>query len=111
MAARASDRLPPAGDRWAGAACMLLVLDATDRVTAVNDRYLARTGYRHHDVVGRLFWGELLSGGSRVFYQTQLAPVLQLDRQLEEVMVDLRTADGSHLPALMNATRQIGSGG
>ena len=48
-------------------------------------------------------WTELLAAGSRLFFETQLAAVLALGGALEEVMVDLREADGGRLPALMNA--------
>ena len=56
--------------------------------------------------MGRSFWDEFLAVGSRVLFQTQLAPVLELDARLEEVMVDLRTAGGDRIPTLLNAARE-----
>ena len=85
---------------------MLIELDGTDRIVAVNDTYLMRTGHESTGVLGRPFWDELLSVGSRIFYHTQLAPVLQLDGRLDEVMVELTCASGERAPALMNVVRR-----
>lgn len=92
-------------DDWDEAPCGLLILDEHDRVRAANAGFLRRTGYDLRDVIAKAFWNELLATGSRVFYQTQLAPVLELDGVLDEVMVDLRTADSRRVPALLNARR------
>ena len=90
---------------------MLVTLDQHDRVVAVNARFLDGTGHDRDAVLARVFWVDLLAVGSRVFYYTQLAPVLELDGRLEEVMVDLRTADGGRVPALMNASRHTDADG
>jgi PAS domain S-box-containing protein len=97
---------PPAGldPEWDAAPCALLRLDASGRVVAANAHFLAQTGHLPHDVHGRLLWSDLLSPGSRVIYQTQLAPVLELDGQLREVLIELRTSGGERLPVLLNAT-------
>lgn len=89
---------------------MLVTLDDQDRVIAVNDRFLERTGHQEAAVLGRVFWDELLGVSSRVLYHTQLAPVLQLDGLLQEVMMDVRLAEGGGLPALMNAIRRADRG-
>jgi PAS domain S-box-containing protein len=94
------------GQSWADAPCGLVRLDERGAVVAANARFLDRTGYALGDLVGRSFWDELLAVGSRVVFQTQLAPILELDARLEEVMVDLRTAGGDRLPALLNAARE-----
>ena len=86
-------------------------MDERGGILAVNDRLLDRLGYGRADVVGRLAWSDLLSVGSRVFWQTQLAPVLQLDGVLQEVMLDLRDAAGQRIPALLNAVRISDPGG
>lgn len=90
---------------WDDVPCGLVSLDAQDRVVAANARFLERTGYALGDIAGRVFWTDLLAVGSRVSYYTQLAPLLELDGTLEEIMVDLRTASGGRLPTLLNATR------
>ncbi len=92
-------------ETWDSAPCGLLRLDAEGLITAVNAHLLARLGHEATALVGRMRWTDLLAVGSRLFYETQLAPVLELDGVLDEVMVDIRAADGSRVPALMSALR------
>ncbi len=94
----------PAVDEWDDAPCGLLLVDARGIVRRVNQRFLNRTGYASNDMVAGRPWTQLMTAGSRLFYETQLGPVLELDGALEEVMVDLRGADGQRLPALLSAT-------
>lgn len=72
---------------------------------SANTELLNRIGYDRAAVVDRLHWNDLLSVGSAMFYQTQLAPVLELDGSLREVMLDLRDARGQRVPVLINAAR------
>jgi GAF domain-containing protein len=112
--ARAAGTTPietDAAETWDAAPCGLLRLDADGLIIAANAELLAWTGYGAAALVDKLYWPELLGGGSRLFYQTQLAPVLELDGVLTEVMIDLLAADGSRVPALLNATRLGGDGG
>src|SRR3712207_7061386 len=56
-----------------------------------------------HDALPILRFQELLSIGSRVFYETHLAPLLRMQGMVREVALDLVRADGSLLPCLLNA--------
>ena len=99
---------------WDAAPCGLLVLDEHDRVMRANRRFLELTGTTWDDVAGVSFWNELVSVATRVGYLTQLAPILQLEGSLFEVMVDLRVAGsptGETIPALLNARRTVDAGG
>ena len=91
-------------DLWDGAPCSLVRIDADGLIVAVNSHLLAMTGYQA-DALHGTAWIALLGIGSRLFYETQLAPVLELDGALDEVMIDLRRADGSRVPALLNAVK------
>lgn len=90
---------------WDAAPCALLRLDAAGRVVAANTHFFAQTGHLPDDVHGRALWTDLLSPGSRLVYQTQLAPVLELAGALREVLVELCTPGGERLPVLLNAIR------
>ncbi|MCW2497826.1 SpoIIE family protein phosphatase, partial [Jatrophihabitans sp.] len=94
-------------EAWDAAPCGLLTVDGDGIITAVNAQLLNRTGYAAEALVGVMHWTTLLAVGSRLFYETQLAPVLELDGALDEVMIDLRAADGSRMPALLNAARVV----
>src|SRR3712207_8228839 len=56
-----------------------------------------------HDALPILRFQELLSIGSRVFYETHLAPLLRMQGMVREVALDVVRADGSLLPCLLNA--------
>lgn len=106
--------MPAAGsalDTWADAPCGLLRLDDRGLVVAANRRLLDMLGYSEADVVGRMNWNDLMAVGSRLFYLAQLAPVLQLNGRLDEVMLDLRAASGERVPVLVNAVRRTDDNG
>src|SRR3712207_7302250 len=48
-----------------------------------------------HDALPILRFQELLSIGSRVFYETHLAPLLRMQGMVREVALDVVRADGS----------------
>ena len=48
----------------------------------------------------------LLTNPSRIFYQTHFFPILKLQSEVSEVYVNLRAADGSEVPVLLNARRR-----
>jgi GAF domain-containing protein len=110
MATPASERFEEPGS-WETAPCGLLRIDGAGLVLEANWRFLGHVGRPRGDVVGQMHWTDLLSVGSRIFFQSQLEPVLELDGALSEVMLDLRPADGSPVPVLVNAVRVIGDDG
>jgi diguanylate cyclase (GGDEF)-like protein/PAS domain S-box-containing protein len=89
-------------DLYESAPCGLLSTAPDGVVTAVNETFLSWTGLRRDEVVGRVFT-ELLEPGSQLFYETRHLPILRLRGELREVAIDLRRADGSPLPALVNS--------
>ncbi len=85
------------------------LIDGT--IIKINDRLLGWLGYRRDEVVGVRRFPDLLSGGSRVYHETHLAPLLLMQGQVSGIAVDLRTADGRRLPALLSsAVRPAGDG-
>nr|WP_269204612.1 SpoIIE family protein phosphatase [Motilibacter deserti] len=76
-------------------------LDGT--VVAANATLLAWVGRTREEVVGRARLAELLTVGGRIYWETHLAPLLIVERRLDEVAVELRAA-GSRLPVLLSAS-------
>jgi sigma-B regulation protein RsbU (phosphoserine phosphatase) len=70
-------------------------------IIKVNETFLAWTGHRRDDLLSRVRLQDLLSAGDRMLYETHIAPLLQMQSQVQ-VAVDFRRTDGSQLPALIN---------
>ncbi|QIG42301.1 SpoIIE family protein phosphatase [Nocardioides anomalus] len=63
------------------------------------------------DLVGEVFFADLLAVGSRIYYGTHLGPALLMSDLVQEVALDLLTADGGRLPVLANASLARGEDG
>jgi sigma-B regulation protein RsbU (phosphoserine phosphatase) len=61
------------------------------------------TGHEEADIVGEKRFVDLLTPGSRAFYETSVRPALHLRDEVSEVALELVRADGSVLPVLLNA--------
>ncbi len=85
------------------------LLDGT--IVKVNERLLGWLGMRRDEVVGTLRFPDLLSGGSRVYHETHLAPLLHMQGEVSGIAVDLRAADGTRLPVLLTSTVRPGGDG
>ena len=53
------------------------------------------------ELIGRRLQ-EVLTPGARIFYETHCAPILRVEGVLRQVALDLRRADGTRLPALVD---------
>ncbi len=53
--------------------------------------------------MGRLRFADLLTVGGRIYHETHYAPMLQLQGHARQIALDIVTADGRRLPALVNA--------
>jgi len=93
-----------AEDLYENAPCGYLstLLDGT--LLKVNTTFLSWTGYARQDLVLCKRFLDLLSPGSRIFYETHYAPLLHMQGFVREIAAELICADGSRLPTLINAT-------
>ncbi|SFT66620.1 serine/threonine-protein kinase RsbW [Geodermatophilus amargosae] len=97
-------------DLYENAPCGYLSLVPDGRVVKVNRTFCDWTGLAPGAVRG-LRLPDLLSAGSRVFYETHLAPLLRLQGAVREAALDVVRADGSVLPCLVNAIEVRDEGG
>jgi len=67
-------------------------------------------GYAREDLVGRRKLPELLTPGSRIFYQSHSLPLLHLKGSVTELRVDVLRKDGGTLPMLINVHRHLRGG-
>lgn len=100
---RASQSGSQAEDLFENAPCGYLTTLPDGTIVQVNRTFLTWSGYSRTDLVGVLRFDDLLSHGSRVYHETHFAPLLAAHDAVGEVAVDMVSAGGKPLPALMNA--------
>ena len=87
-----------------------LTVRADGTLTRVNGTLAGWLGLGLHQIVG-LRLQSILTPGARIFYETHCAPILRVEGVLRQVALDLRRADGSRLPALVDWRRLDDAGG
>jgi diguanylate cyclase (GGDEF)-like protein/PAS domain S-box-containing protein len=101
-----------AEELYEDAPCGYLLTDPAGRILRVNRTFLRWTALeRDHLTAGATRVQDLLTAGSRVFYEMQCAPLLRLQGMLREIAVDVVCADGHPIPVLMNATLHMDARG
>ena len=75
-------------------------------IVRVNGTFLRWTGYARDEVVGRSFTS-LLSAGGRVYFETHLRPMLQMQGHVREIALEMVCADDARLPVLVNAATTV----
>ncbi|PJJ59557.1 PAS domain S-box-containing protein [Hymenobacter chitinivorans DSM 11115] len=68
-----------------------------------NQTLLSWLGYAREQLVARRCLQELFTVGGRLHYESFCAPLLLLQGQVREISYQLRRADGTTLPVLLNA--------
>ncbi|WP_421118558.1 PP2C family protein-serine/threonine phosphatase [Aquihabitans daechungensis] len=100
-----------AEDLYHRAPCGYLSLQPDGTVVRVNDTFLRWTGYAADDLVGERRFADLLTAGGRIYHETHFAPLLLMQDEVREVALDLRRADGTVLPVLVNGLLLRDAGG
>ncbi|WP_250475617.1 ATP-binding protein [Caballeronia sp. GAFFF1] len=93
------------------APCGLLTASADGSILYANDTFCRWLGYERDQLVGRRKVADLLTIGARLFQQTHWGPLLQLQRSVAELKLELVRCDGARLPMLVNASRSESAGG
>lgn len=92
-----------AEDLYENAPCGYFSTTPDGTIVKVNGTFLDWTGYEREQIVGVRRIAELLAPGDRIFYETHYAPLLEMQGAVREIAVDVLRADGTRLPALVNA--------
>ncbi|MBI3212197.1 MAG: SpoIIE family protein phosphatase [Mycobacterium sp.] len=100
----------PTRDLLDNAPCGLLATLPDGRIVTVNSTLCTWLGLSREELTGRSF-GDLLSVGSRIHFETHFAALLQMDGQLRGIAVDLVGADGSRWPVFLSANTAVGPDG
>jgi phosphoserine phosphatase RsbU/P len=88
-----------------------LSLAPNGEIIKVNETLLAWLGRAREELVGASTFADLLSTGGRMYYETHLGPMLQLQETVREVALEMVTSNGQRLPVLVNAATERDSDG
>ena len=91
-----------ASDFYERAPCGLFSTHPDGVITHVNATFAGLLGRPPAELVGQRF-ADLLTPGTRIFYETHYSPLLRLQGSVREIAVELIRADGSRLFALLNS--------
>lgn len=92
-----------AEDLFESAPCGYLTTALDGTILRVNRTFEELTGHSRDALLGERRFQDLLTAGARIYYETHYAPLLQMQGSVREIAVDVVRADGSRLPALVNA--------
>ena len=88
------------------APCALLRTDVGGTILRANTTFCGWVGYAREELLGRRLQ-DLLTIGGRIFHQTHLAPLMQMQGSVSEVKLELVRRDGTHVPMVLNARRHV----
>jgi PAS domain S-box-containing protein len=74
-----------------------------------NETFFAWIGARAEEIVGKRRFQALLTVGSRIYYETHYAPLLQMQGFVNEIALEVRRADGAVRPIVASARQLRGS--
>lgn len=72
-------------------------------IVKVNRTFLEWTGHTREQLLGKRRFADLLTAGGRIYHETHYAPLLAMQGAVREIAVELRRADRSRLPVLVNS--------
>lgn len=97
-------------DLFDTAPCGYLSLSADGRIAYANQRIATWTGYATSDLIGRRLQ-EIMTVPSRIFYETNVSPLLRMQGFIDEVAMDLLGHDRAKVQCLANAAERRDDGG
>jgi PAS domain S-box-containing protein len=93
-----------ADDFFQTAPCGYLIASADGAILEVNQTFLTWTGYTRDELRAGKTFQELLTMSGRVYYETHVGPLLQMQGFVREIAFDLKCPAKHPLPVLLNAT-------
>jgi sigma-B regulation protein RsbU (phosphoserine phosphatase) len=98
-------------DLYENAPCGYLSTLLDGQIAKINTTLLTWLGYTRDQVVGRRYFSDLLTVGGRLYHETHFAPLLAMQGEIGGVALELRAADGTRLPVLVNSTVRTSAAG
>ncbi|MDB4986759.1 MAG: sensory box histidine kinase [Myxococcaceae bacterium] len=96
--------------RYEQAPCGLLTTRANGTIERVNGTFCTWLGFASDQLLGIKRLQDLLTVGCKIFHQTHWMPLLQMQRSVAEVQLDMVRHDGQVIPVLLNALQRSDGG-
>ncbi|MBA3774495.1 MAG: HAMP domain-containing histidine kinase [Ramlibacter sp.] len=103
-----ANALPGPQELYDAVPCGLMLAASSGSLLKVNRTICKWLGHGEAALLGMRLH-DLLTVGSRIFYQTHLAPLLRMQGSVAEVKLELRRADGVALPVMVNLSETAGA--
>jgi phosphoserine phosphatase RsbU/P len=100
-----------AEDLYENAPCGYLSTRLDGQIAKINTTLLTWLGYTRDELVGHRYFSDLLTVGGRLYHETHFAPLLAMQGEVGGVALELKTADGTRLPVLVNSVVRTGADG
>ncbi|WP_262711375.1 ATP-binding protein [Gelidibacter sediminis] len=81
--------------------CILFSLSESGKITKMNAEMRQKLGLQHDEVHGRQL-EELLTIGSKIFYQTHFYPLIKMQNSVREIYLVFKGVTGASVPVLLN---------
>ncbi|MFF8293175.1 PP2C family protein-serine/threonine phosphatase [Streptomyces sp. NPDC016309] len=78
------------------------LMDGT--IAKINSTLLGWLGRTREEVVGRVRFADLLTVGGKIYYDTHFGPLLRMQGRVNEIALELKSADGGRHPVLVTST-------
>lgn len=99
--------LPPIDIAFEQAPCGLLTTTTQGTILRANATFCRWAGHAAAELIGKRRFQDLLTIGGKVFHQTHWAPLLQMQRSVSEVKLDMVHPSGISVPILINVVRHV----
>lgn len=83
-----------------------LTIQADGLIVNINTTLLEWLGYKRSEIVVQKSFQDLLGMGEKIYFETHMMPMLQMQGEISEINIELRGKEPTKLPALINA-RQV----
>src|SRR4051794_22215886 len=88
------------------APCALCSTLPTGEIVYANRTFLTWLGGSREQVLGVMHFQALLTIGSRIYYETHYAPLLQIQGSVSEIALEMRRLDGQVRPVVASARQE-----
>ncbi len=102
MSDRESHNLDPS-EIYQNALCGFVSIDNHGVILQANNTLLQWLGFEKEEVIEKQTFPALLTMGGKIYFETHLMPLLQMQGGFTEVQLELRGANDKRIPVLLNA--------